>query len=104
MAFTPTKKDNFESKIKNYLMDGYVIRCDGRDDKPIEVMVREVIKNLNTMRNIGLEKNGIVEEIYCSHEIFYKVVKELEQEYSVRKIGCGGSGCCQYYTKGYYLD
>lgn len=104
MAFTPTKKDSFESKIKNYLMDGYVIRCDGRDDKPIEVMVREVIKNLNTMRNIGLEENGIVEKIYCSHEIFYKVVKELEQEYSVRKIGCGGSGCCQYYTKGYYLD
>lgn len=104
MDFTPTKKDIFESKIKNYLMSGFVIRCDGRDDKPIEIMNREVIRNLNTMRNIGLEKNGIVEEIYCSHEILHNIVKELEQEYSVRRVSCGGSGCCQYHTNGYYLD
>ena len=53
--------------------------------------------------NIGLEKE-VVENINCSHKIFHKIVDELRKEYSVRDILCGGSGCCQYATYGYYLD
>ena len=104
MAFTPKTKDSFKSTIKNYLLSGYIVRYDFRDDKPIEVMARDAIKYLRSMHNIGMERNGVVEEIYCDHNIVHEVMDELSANYSVRKIRCEWSGCCQYTTYGVYLD
>ena len=104
MAFTPKTKDSIENKIKNALLDGYVVRYDFRDEEPIEIMVRECIPSLPTMRNIGLEDKALIEKVYCSHDIIKRVFTELSQSYSVRKVWCGCSGCCQYSTYGIYVD
>ena len=76
---------------------------DGRDEQPIEVFVRDAIKNLSTMRNIGLVQ-GVCDKIYCSHDIMREVCNELAETYSIRKVWCSWSGCCQYSTYGYYID
>lgn len=104
MAFTPKSKDTFKSTIKNYLLNGNIIRYDFRDEKPIEVMARDAISFLHNMHNIGMERNLVVEEIYCDHNILHEVMDELSTNYSVRKIRCEWSGCCQYTTYGVYLD
>ena len=104
MAFIPKSKDTLESKIKNYLMNGFVLRCDGRDETPIEVLDRSIIKQLPMMGNIGQLRGGVLENIVCSHSILYSVLKELHKDYSVKQVFCACSGCCQYSTWGYYLD
>lgn len=104
MAFVPQKKDSIKEEIKKHFMDGDIIRCDGRDDKPIEVIGRDFIKDLPTMRNIGMESDKVYKTINCSHKVFHEVVEELRKEYSVSDIWCSHSGCCQYATYGYYLD
>ena len=82
MTFVPKSKNSFKEKIREYIMNGYIIRYDFREEKPIEV----------------------IENIFCSHNIVHELVKELEQDYSVRIIRCRYSGCCQYCTYGVYLD
>lgn len=103
MGFTPKAKDGLKSTIKSHLLNGKIIRYDFRDEKPIEVMDRTFIRNISTMRNIGLE-DCVEESIYCDHDIVHEVMDELSANYSVRKIRCGGSGCCQYTTYGAFLD
>ena len=104
--FTPKKKSGFISKIKNYLLQGYIIRVDGKDDSPIEVIGRDAEKYLPSMGNIGQlwSEVKLIEKINCAHSNLYEVVADLKQEYSVRNVRCKGSGCCQYATYGYYLD
>jgi len=104
MEFKPKAKKSFESIIKEELLKGNIIRYDARDEKPIEVMGRVHIKDLSTMHNIGMEKERVEMEIFCSHDIANKVVAELAKTYSVRKVWCSYSGCCQYSTWGIYLD
>ncbi len=104
MKFKPKAKKSFESIIKEELLKGNIIRYDARDEKPIEVMERVHIKDLATMHNIGMEKERVKMEIFCSHDIVHKVVAELAKAYSVRKIWCSYSGCGQYSTRGIYLD
>lgn len=103
MAFTPSKKNSFKDKFKNYLLKGYVIRYDCIGDHPLEVFPREFKDELSRMGNIGNHK-GFVELIHCSHSNLHEAVEELEKEYSVTKISCAYSGCCQHSTYGYYLD
>lgn len=104
--FTPKKKSGFISKIKNYLLQGYIIRVDGKDDSPLEVIGRDSEGYLPSMGNIGQlwSEVKLIEELNCAHSNLYEVVDELKQVYSVRKVRCKGSGCCQYATHGYYLD
>ena len=104
MTFVPKSKNSFKEKIREYIMNGYIIRYDFREEKPIEIMSRDNIHNLDTMHNIGQEKDKVIENIFCSHNIVHELVKELEQDYSVRIIRCRYSGCCQYCTYGVYLD
>lgn len=101
--FTPKKKSSFEDKIRNYLLEGYIIRYDMRDETPLEVMGREHLERLARMHNIGQEQ-GVIDEIFCAHSVLYKVKKKLEADYSVREVSCGYSGCCQYNTLGVFLD
>ena len=104
MAFKPTNKSSIKDKIRKYLLNGYVIRYDFREEKPIEVMIRDAVPYLSRMHNIGMEKDGVVENIYCDHDILHNIVSELKADYSVRKVWCGYSGCCQYSTYGIYID
>lgn len=106
MEFKPTKKGSFSNVIKEHLLNGDIIRYDFRDEKPLEVLLRTPsnIKYLGSMHNIGMERDKVVEEIYCSHDVLHEVVAELSKTYSVRKVWCGYSGCCQYSTYGVYLD
>lgn len=103
MAFTPKTKDSYKNEIKNYLLEGYALRRDARDETPIEVLPRETIEYLSSMGNIGSEKS-VVAKIKCSHSVLSDVVNELREEYSVRKVWCSFSGCCQYSTYAYYVD
>lgn len=104
MAFKPTPKKNYEDKIRKYLLEGYIIRADARDETPLEVLDRKEIPNLRYMSNIGQCNAPLVEEIGCSHDVLFKVIEELEKDYSVRGVSCTHSGCCQYSTHAYYLD
>jgi hypothetical protein len=104
MAFKPKKKLDFAMQIEKYLLDGYIIRYDCRDDQPIEVIGREHIKNLAHMGNIGQESRCNPINIYCAHGILHTVADKLGKEFSVRKVSCEYSGCCQYSTYGYYID
>ena len=85
-------------------MEGDIVRYDFRDEKPIELMVRDAIRNLPTMHNIGMEQSAVYESIYCDHDIVHEVMEELSKDYSVRKVHCAYSGCCQYTTYGIYID
>ena len=69
MAFTPTKKTSVKDTIKNYLLKGYIIRRDFRDETPLEVMVRDLVKYLPTMHNIGQDKDAVMDRVYCSHNL-----------------------------------
>lgn len=100
--FKPTKKDTFATKIKDYLMKGYIIRVNGIGNDPLEVLDRKFTHRLSNMGNIGSAE--VVVEIHCAHSVFYEVKAELSKEYSIREIDCGNSGCCQYHTRGFYLD
>lgn len=102
--FTPKKKGDIESLIEKNLLNGYIIRFDFRDETPLEVMDREFVKELSTMHNIGREIDKVHESIHCSHSLLHDIVKRLSEQYSVRKVWCSYSGCCQYSTYGYYLD
>lgn len=104
MAFKPTNKSSIEGRILNYLLKGYVIRYDFREDKPIEVMLRDAVPYLSRMHNIGMEEDGVVDKIFCDHDILHTIVSELKADYSVRKVWCSHSGCCQYSTYGIYID
>lgn len=104
MAFTPKKKDSIKETIKNHLLNGNIIRYDCRDETPLEVISRDCINILSRMHNIGQEAGVLLENISCSHSNLHEVVEELKADYSVRKVSCGCSGCCQYSTYGVYLD
>ena len=104
MTFVPKAKNSIKEKIKDYLMNGYILRYDFQENEPIEVMNRDLVKYVPTMHNIGQEKSSVIENIYCSHSVLHEVTKELENNYSVRYVRCNGSGCCQYTTYGVYLD
>ena len=104
MAFTPTKKSDVSKTIKNYLLNGYIVRYDGRDETPLEVMDRFFKPYLRSMHNIGQEKGNVLDEIHCGHKILHDVIDELRKDYSVSKVFCASSGCCQYATYGYYID
>lgn len=111
MAFIPTKKNDISEKIRNYLLNGFIVRYDGRAEKPIEVLDRRHKKNLHRLGNIGSYayktfhwEYDVIEEIFCDHNILHNIVNELRNDYSVREVWCEGSGCCQYSTYGYYLD
>lgn len=104
MAFTPKKKDSIKETIKNHLLNGNIIRYDMRDETPLEVIGRDCINSLSRMHNIGQEFGIVIENICCSHSNLHEVINELSAEYSVRKVSCGYSGCCQYSTYGVYLD
>ena len=104
MAFKPKSKSSFKKVIKKHLLDGDIIRYDFRDEKPIEVMVRDAIGKLPYMHNIGMEDNAVIETIFCDHDIVHEVVNELSTDYSISKIHCAYSGCCQYTTYGIYID
>lgn len=101
--FKPISKSETIAKIKSYLLDGFIIREDGRDETPLEVISREYVKNAPIMHNIGQE-GRVLEEIDCSHELLYSVLDELEEDYSVRRVHCSGSGCGQYATYANYID
>ena len=101
--FTPTKKNSFKEKIKKYLLEGNIIRYDCIGDHPLEVFPRSFKNRLRNMGNIGQEK-GCIESLNCAHSNLHEVVDELSTEYSVCKVSCQFSGCCQYSTYGYYLD
>lgn len=103
-TFKPTDKNEFKTDIKTKFLVGDILRCDSRDEKPIEAMRRDNIKNLPTMRNIGMEMASVYDEIHCSHKILFEVIEELSKQYSVREVRCMGSGCGQYSACGYYLD
>ena len=103
MAFVPKRKTSVKDSIKNYLMQGFIARADSRDEKPIEIMGREKIGSLSTMRNIGLEE-GVLHNITCDRSTFREVIDELKEEYSVLSVSCGSSGYCQYRTDGYYIE
>lgn len=102
--FTPKSKNSFAETIKKHLMEGDIIRYDFRDETPLEVMTREVVNKLPHMHNIGQEDSCVFKKIHCSHDILHEVVSELSKTYSIRKVSCGYSGCCQYSTYGYYID
>ena len=111
MNFTPQKKDDVRKKISDYLLNGFIIRYDFRDEQPLEVLDRKHVKVLSHLGNIGSYayttfhwEYSVVEEIFCNHEILHEIVKELREKYSVRNVWCEGSGCCQYSTYAYYLD
>lgn len=104
MAFKPISKSDTLAKIKNYFMNGFILRVDSRDETPIEVIDRTYTKQVANMHNIGQEKHIVLEEINCSHELLHDIVKELKKDYSVRKVWCSYSGCCQYSTYAYYID
>ena len=107
MAFTPKKKNNIETTIKDYLLKGYIIRYDMRDETPREVMSRSAIESLPHMGNIGdryYSPRYTMSEIRCSHDLLHNIVDDLKKEYSVRKVFCASCGCCQYSTYGVYLD
>lgn len=102
--FKPKKKDTFTTKIKDYLMKGYIIRVNGIDTLPLEVVDRKFVPILGDTGNIGGGSVDAVDKINCAHSVFYEVKAELSKEYSIREVDCKGSGCCQYHTKGFYLD
>jgi len=104
MAFTPIKKNSIKETIKNYLLNGYIIRDDGRDETPLEVIDRKYIKQMPSASNIGQAYCEIVENIRCSHSNLYEVLHELKEEYSLRRVSCACSGCCQYATYANYID
>ena len=104
MAFKPISKSDTKEKIKNYLMEGFIIRVDGRDETPLEVISREHLKRLPHTSNIGQCEVEVVEKIQCSHKLLYEVKAELSDDYSISCVSCSYSGCCQYATYGYYLD
>ena len=99
-TFKPFKKIDLKADIKARFLTGSILRCDSRDEKPIEVMRRDKIKNLSTMKNIGMETASVYDEIRCSHKILFEVIDELSKQYSVREVRCEG----QYSVCGYYLD
>ena len=102
--FKPTKKNSFKETIKDYLLKGYVLRYDSQGENPLEVLSRDCVKGLSTMGNIGNPKGYLVKNLFCAHSNLYEVMDELEAEYSVNKVSCTHSGCCQYATYGVYLD
>ena len=104
MAFKPKSKTSFKEQIKNALMRGDIVRRDFRDDQPIELMVRDAVRALPSMRNIGYQNDAVYDRLYCDHDIVDEVIDELSKDYSIRKVHCAFSGCCQYTTYGYYID
>lgn len=104
MAFKPISKSDTLAKIKNYLLEGFILRVDSRDETPIEVIDRAYIKQVPNMPNIGQFSGTLTESINCSHELLHGIVKELKEDYSVRRVWCSFSGCCQYSTYAYYID
>ena len=103
MAFVPKRKTSVKDSIKNYLLQGFIARADSRDEKPVEIMGRDKIGSLSTMRNIGLEE-GVLHNITCDRDTFREVIDELKEEYSVLAVRCESSGCGQYHTNGYYIE
>lgn len=103
MDFKPKAKADYNKIIEHYLMNGYIIRYDFRDETPLEVMERDLAPRLHSMHNIGQE-NAVWDRLSCSHDIIHEVCDKLSKEYSVRKVRCSFSGCCQYTTYGVYLD
>ena len=101
--FTPVKKSTLKEEIKKHLLAGDIIRCDSRDETPLEVMPRERVPYLPSMGNIGHERT-VIKNIQCSHDLLHETVCELEEEYSVSKVFCACSGCCQYAVHAYYID
>lgn len=110
--FTPKKKSEFQDKIKKYLLEGYIIRCNSIETDPLEVIDRAHLGLIPNSGNIGSfdpglgqkKGSGITEKIVCSHSNLHNVVAELKKDYSVSEVSCRHSGCCQYSTYAYYLD
>lgn len=102
--FTPKSKSTIKEIIKNYLMEGYIIRYDFQEEEPLEILERDYIKYLPSMSNIGQCAFPIVKKIDCSHKLLHDVKAELSNDYSIRSIRCGCSGCCQYTTYGCYIE
>ena len=100
--FKPISKKDTIAKIKNYLLEGYILRNDARGESPIEVVSRELIDKVPTMGNIGTVPT--IEEIHCSRYLLFDAIVELEKDYSIRKVSCSYSGCCQYATYATYID
>ena len=104
MNFKPTPKKDITGKIKNYLLNGFIIRYDGCDETPLEVIDRQFVKSIHHSSNIGQCEFPITEKIVCSHTLLHEVVTELRDDYSVSDVHCQYSGCCQYSTHAVYLD
>lgn len=100
--FKPISKKDTIAKIKNYLLAGYILRNDARGESPIEVVSRELIDKVPTMGNIGTVPT--IEKINCSRYLLFDAIVELEKDYSIRKVSCSYSGCCQYATYATYID
>ena len=104
MAFKPIRKNSVKDTIKSFLLGGYIIRADHRDETPLEVIDRKYIGRMPNSPNIG-QFEDVVTRIHCSHDNLYSVVKELENEdYSMSRVFCACSGCCQYTTYAYSVD
>lgn len=101
--FFPKGKAEVKEKIKSILLKGKIIRYDGIEENPLEVMDRAYVNRLSHMSNI-LQANVPVEKVHFAHSVLHEAIAELKNDYCVRKVSCEYSGCCQYATYGVYLD
>ena len=102
--FVPKKKASFEKELEELLLEGKIIRYCCDDAKPLEIVGREHIGRMPDTGNIGQEEDIVEKKIHCSWRVLVSVVSSLEREYSVRRVRCSNSGCCQYATCAYYVD
>lgn len=111
--FTPIKKNSVVAEFKAALMNGYIIRYDGYHDC-VEVLPRSLMGQMKNADNLFQHTGSLYsyynspsykeKSIKISGKALWDAKKEIEDEYSMTKVHCGGSGCCQYATWAIYLN
>lgn len=111
--FTPIKKNDVVSELKNALLNGDIIRYDGYHTC-VEVLPRSLMSKVALSDNLfqhtgslySYYKDDTIEKksIKISGSPLWDVIKEMEKEYVMAKVSCSGSGCCQYATWAVYLQ
>lgn len=111
--FTPIKKNDVVSELKNALLNGDIIRCDGYHTC-VEVLPRLLMSKVANSDNL-FQHSGSLYDYYKDNTIekksikisgrpLWDAIKEMEKEYVIAKVSCSGSGCCQYATWAIYLQ
>lgn len=103
MAFKPLK--NLDGIIKNYLLEGYILKADGGATNYVHIIPRDKMNEWEVKGHqlSQLRESKIEGVMTYDRPNISKIFEELRNEgYTILKEYVS-SGCCQYHTNIYYL-